>query len=274
VGGVIGAIALLVIAVRGVAIVDNGHVGIVQSFGAFTGSVLQPGLHFINPFTEGVQHFDLRNQVVQVEATAASKDLQNIKSDLTMTYRLDGAYVVDIFRSTGIEQLNLYILAGLQEEYKQTTGQYGAEDQLQKREEIRQKTAEGLIERLGKQHVLVVDFAIVNFDFVNDQFEQAIVDKQVAAQRVLKAEQEKAEAAVHNEQRVAQAEADKQVAIKGAEAQAEAQRLQQSSITPLLLQLELIRKWNGVYPQVLSGDGGGLLIQIPGPAPSPTPAGP
>ena len=47
-----------------------------------------------------------------------------------------------------------------------------------------------------------------------------------------------------------------------AEAEAKALKLQRSVLTPELLQLRLIEKWNGELPQVQSGNGGGNFINI------------
>lgn len=74
-----------------------------------------------------------------------------------------------------------------------------------------------------------------------------------------------------NEVRAAKAEADKAVeTAKGradailleAKAQAEANRLLAASMTPTLVQLKWVEKWNGSLPQVSSSDAGGLIVDF------------
>ena len=57
-----------------------------------------------------------------------------------------------------------------------------------------------------------------------------------------------------------------------AQGEAEANRIRQASITPQLLELRrlenqraLIDRWNGQLPQVESGSGNGIMLQLPKP---------
>jgi regulator of protease activity HflC (stomatin/prohibitin superfamily) len=178
--------------------------------------------------------------------------------------------LLDIYKRIGFDQLRRNIDFVVHEEYKQTAGQYSAEEQLSKREEIRSRSLEKIKTRLKQQDVDVKDFAIINFDFQSEEFKKAIEAKQVANQEVLKAEQEAAKQDVLNRQRLAVAETEKQETILRAEAQSESQRLQQQSLTPLFLQIEWIRKWNGQLPSVLTGEEG-MLLNIPAAPTTPNP---
>ena len=68
----------------------------------------------------------------------------------------------------------------------------------------------------------------------------AIEAKQTAEQQALKAQRDLERIRIEAEQKVAQAQAE-----------AEAQRLQRATITPTLLQLRAIEKWDGHFPQVI-----------------------
>ena len=80
--------------------------------------------------------------------------------------------------------------------------------------------------------------------------------KQVAEQKKLKAETDK-ETAITN----AQAEAET-IRIK-ANAEAEANRILSESLDEIILEYSKIEKWDGKLPQVLTGDSGNLLIDVP-----------
>jgi hypothetical protein len=60
--------------------------------------------------------------------------------------------------------------------------------------------------------------------------------------------------------------------VTRAQGEADANRIRQNSLTPQLLELRriensqmLIEKWNGQLPQVESGPGSGMMLQLPRP---------
>ena len=53
-----------------------------------------------------------------------------------------------------------------------------------------------------------------------------------------------------------------QAMLASAKAEAEANRLKQQTITPMLLQLEWINKWNGKLPVTMLGDKTNSMIGI------------
>jgi regulator of protease activity HflC (stomatin/prohibitin superfamily) len=76
----------------------------------------------------------------------------------------------------------------------------------------------------------------------NDIMQKEIDNKNASIQRALR---------VENERRAAIAEAD--IKIATAKGEATANEIVSKSITPTLLQWEMIKKWNGVSPQVTNG---------------------
>ena len=90
-------------------------------------------------------------------------------------------------------------------------------------------------------NVLVDEFNIIDFSF-STTFNNAIEAKQTAEQAALKAERDLDRIKIEADQRVATATAE-----------AEAQRLVRQTITPTILQLRAIEKWDGHFPQVIGG---------------------
>jgi hypothetical protein len=90
-------------------------------------------------------------------------------------------------------------------------------------------------------NIVVDEFNIVDFSF-SEEFNKAIEAKQTAEQNALKAKRDLERVKIEAEQMVTRAKAE-----------ADAQRLQRETITPILLQLRAIEKWNGVLPQVTGG---------------------
>ena len=96
----------------------------------------------------------------------------------------------------------------------------------------------------------MTDVNIIDFDF-SEAFINAIEEKQVAQQKLLKAETEK-QTAITNAKAAAEA-----AKIK-AEGDAEANKKLNDSLTDRVIENKKIEKWNGELPRV-SGSGGTII---------------
>lgn len=253
----LAVVALLVVAAffQSYVVVDAGHVGVVTQFGAVTGTTYDPGFHLKMPFVQEVELFDVRTQKDQVEATAASKDLQSVKSVIALNYHLDATQASNVYQSIGTLYKERVVDPAIQEAFKSATAQFTAEELITKRTEVKALAQSTLAEQLKRSHVIVDDLNIVNFDFSED-FNTAIEAKQVASQQVLKAKQDLERARVEAEQRVVEAQARADSQLIEANAAAKAQQLQQQSLTELYIQNKAVDKWDGKMPQY---NGGGTL---------------
>ncbi len=99
----------------------------------------------------------------------------------------------------------------------------------------------------------IVTFRSVNITNIgySAAYTQAIEDKQIAQQRVEKADRELDEAKTR-----------KEIATTQAEAKKIEQELISASLSPAILQSRWIDKWNGILPSVMGGDSGGLILDI------------
>ena len=70
--------------------VKSGHVGVVILFGAVSNRHLTSGLHIKNPLAKIVQT-DIRLTAVIHASLAASRDLQIVKTEISVQYFLDGS---------------------------------------------------------------------------------------------------------------------------------------------------------------------------------------
>jgi len=82
-----------------------------------------------------------------------------------------------------------------------------------------------------------------------------------ATQRAIEAQNKVAQSRAEADQRVAEATGIAQSTMIRAKAQADANQLLISSLTPMLIQYEALQKWNGTLPQV-TGSGGMPFIQL------------
>jgi Membrane protease subunits, stomatin/prohibitin homologs len=95
-------VILLLVAAAGVFVtVDAGTVGVVKRFGAVRDVALPEGLHFKIPFAEEVVPMTTRLTASEAKATAASRDLQIVTTDVTTTYAINGALAPLTFQRVG-----------------------------------------------------------------------------------------------------------------------------------------------------------------------------
>src|SRR5579883_3096455 len=80
--------------------VDAGYVGVVTEFGAVN-RVVDPGIVLKLPLVEGVYSMETRTQKEQVEAQAASKDLQQVTSTIALNFHLNGEKAVVVYQNIG-----------------------------------------------------------------------------------------------------------------------------------------------------------------------------
>ncbi|MBR5754689.1 MAG: prohibitin family protein [Erysipelotrichaceae bacterium] len=210
-------------------------------------TVLQEGVHMKMPFVQKVVQIDNRIVKLEVETEAFSKDLQTVDTTLAINYRIDANKSYFVYKNIGSDYESVLIVPAVNEVLKAITSRYTAEESVSNRALISEGLVQGLNSKLNASGLYVTDVNIIDFDF-SEAFIQAIEEKQVAQQQLLKAETEKQTAITNAE---AQAEAIK---IK-AEAEAEANRVLSESLTQQIIEYNKIQKWNGELPKVSGVDG-------------------
>ncbi len=259
--GFIAAVVLLA-GMSSITTVQSGTRGIIRTFGEITG-ILGEGLHFRPPFITAVTVVDVRTQRYESTSSAASRDLQIVSTQIVLNYRPDATRVDALIRNIGTDYENLIIDPAVQEALKAATAQFTAEELITKRPAVSQAIQDVLRDRISDRGIIVEAVSITDFNF-SEEFARSIEAKQVAEQDALRAERELRRAQIEAQQQVARAEAEAQARLQIAQAEAEALRLQREVISPELLQLRFIERWNGILPRFISGEGGlGTLLAVP-----------
>lgn len=118
--------------------------------------------------------------------------------------------------------------------------------------------------------VRLEQFGIIGAPRPPDTIKESINLKAQASQIALQKQIEVTQAEADAKKKVAEAEGDASSLIARAKGEAEANRIKAASITPnleewyrLSNQKAMIEKWNGVRPTVETGNGGGILLQLP-----------
>ena len=232
------------------AIVQAGHTGVVLTLGKVDDGVLQEGFHVKIPFVQEVVQIDNRIVKLEVNTEAFSKDLQTVTTTLAINYRVDTSKSFSLYKNIGRNYEAVLVTPAVNEVLKAITAQYTAEESVTNRAIISDGLILGLNEKLNIDGLYVTDVNILNFDF-SEAFITAIEEKQVAQQKLLKAETEK-QTAITN----AEAEAET-IRIK-AQAEAEANKIVSESLNEFVIENKKIEKWDGKLPQV-QGDADPLV---------------
>lgn len=249
---VVGVIFLIILLVGTFVLVPAGAVGIETRFGAVIGT-MSPGLHFKMPFVESVTQMDVQTQKEQVDATAASNDLQDVTATVAVNFHVNPQDAANIFSNVGSDYQARVIDPAVQESIKSVTANYTAEQLITQREVVREKILALLSEKMQSYGVNVDSLNIVNFNF-SSSFNQAVEAKVTAQQNALTAQNQ-----------VAQAIAQASSTVIAAQAQARAIEIQSQAIEnsgganyvalqEIKVEQAAIDKWDGKLPtQMIPG---------------------
>ncbi len=241
-----------------ITIIGAGERGVVfNRIDGVNKIVLEPGLNFITPVLDKVIRYDVRVQKATSQATAASKDLQDVATEVTLTYKVNGESAPELYSTYGKSYVERVITPAVQESVKAITALYTAEELVQKRAEVKLKIEDMLTALIAQANISHVETFITNFQF-SEAFSGAIEAKQIAEQNALKAKNDLDRIKVEAQQK-----------IENAKAEATSLRLQRNEVTPNVLklrsieaQIKAIEKWNGVMPTFMSGGGQGVLLNL------------
>lgn len=247
---VIVILVVLIVLFNTFTTVDAGHTGVVTTFGKVSPNVLSEGLHTKIPFIQDIIQIDNRVLKAEVECSSASKDLQTVSSTIALNYRVRNESSADIYQNVGLDYESIIIAPAIHECVKAVTAKFTAEELITSRQAISDQMKELLSEKISSYGIEVQIFNIISFDFTAE-YNAAIEAKQTAQQNALKAEQDLQRVKVEAEQTVAKAQAE-----------AEAYRLKSQELTPQMILMEYIDKWDGKLPSMVSGDGTSAMIDV------------
>lgn len=256
----IAIIALIII--NPLVTIGAGERGVVLTWSAWNGEVMDSGLHWRTPFAQKVVEINVQTQKDEVTASAASKDLQTVTAVVALNYHVDPSKVGELYTSIGLDYSSRIIAPAIQEAVKAATAKYTATELITQREGVKEAAKTLLRERLQKSYIIVDDISFANFDF-SESFNAAIEAKQVA-------EQERA----RQENITKQEEEKKKQEILKAQAIAEKSRLEAEALSVAVsadalirkveaeAKLEAARKWNGVLPTQMIPNGTVPFIDV------------
>lgn len=245
IGSVIGILLAFFLLINNpLTTISAGSRGVVLTWGAFNGQVMQPGLNWMTPIAQRVVEIDVQTQKIETQVGAASKDLQTVTTVVALNFHIDPAKVGDLYQKTGTSYADRIIAPAIQEAVKGVTAGFTAEELITRRQEVKEQTRTILLARLAKDFIMVEELSIVNFDF-SHSFNEAIEAKVTAEQKALAAKN-----------KLEQVKFEAQQKIETAKADAESIRIQAQALAQNqeLVKLKAVEKWDGKLPTYMLGN--------------------
>lgn len=251
-----GLVAVVVVCVGlsgcGMETVNEGYRGIYTYNGAMKGEPLEPGLHFYNPFFADVTEISVMEEKLEGKTEAFTIDTQPVVVDYTITYYPDPRSIGKLWAQFGRDWAAKTVAQSVLSAMKDSIGQYKAGELVAKRETSAKAAQENIQEALLPRGINVtrLDFTNLNFD---DGFERAIREKLTAVEN-----------AAAEKNKTVQIEEQARQTVATAKAQAEAMRIQTEALSrgKELVQYEAVKKWDGVLPKIILGNGATPMLDL------------
>jgi len=237
--------------------IDAGHVGVkVNQYGDNKGvsDVTEvTGMVFYNPITHSIYEFPTFIQHKEYTGDNSfvvnSKDGSEFHVSPIINYSVQREKVPSIFAKyrRSLEQIEEgFLKTAVFDAFRLATNKYTADELIGNRQNY-----ENEVRRILETQLLNEGFIVNQFTsnlVYPETFKQAIEAKNNAVQAALRAENEVKTAEAQAKIKVATAEGNAQALLTSAKAEAEANRMKQQTLTPLLIQLEYVNKWDGKLP--------------------------
>ncbi len=257
IGGAIVGLFLMVFLFKSCERIDAGHVGVkVNLYGDNKGvsDVTEvTGMVFYNPITHNIYEFPTFIQHKEYTGDNSfvvnSKDGSEFHVSPIINYSVQREKVPSIFAKyrRSLDQIEEgFLKTAVFDAFRLATNKYTADELIGNRQAYEIEVRKILENQLLREGFVVNQFTS-NLVYP-ETFKAAIEAKNNAVQAALRAENEVKTAEAQAKIKVATAEGNAQALLTSAKAEAEANRMKQQTLTPLLIQLEYVQKWDGKLP--------------------------
>jgi regulator of protease activity HflC (stomatin/prohibitin superfamily) len=254
--GIVG-LFLMIFLFKSCERIDAGHVGVkVNLYGDNKGvsDVTEvTGMVFYNPITHSIYEFPTFIQHKEYTGDNSfvvnSKDGSEFHVSPIINYSVQREKVPTIFAKyrRSLDQIEEgFLKTAVFDAFRLATNVYTADELISNRQKF-----EIEVRRILEGQLLQEGFVVNQFTsnlVYPETFKAAIEAKNNAVQAALRAENEVKTAEAQAKIKVATAEGNAQAMLTSAKAEAEANRMKQQTLTPLLIQLEYVQKWDGKLP--------------------------
>jgi regulator of protease activity HflC (stomatin/prohibitin superfamily) len=270
-GVVLGLVLFLMAVVyNSFTIIQPGNVGVV--FNRFSGALktVGQGVAWRVPWITQVQSYPIALRTYTMVSRGEEGSLrgddsidlptregQHIRQDISVTYNTSQEKSAEVFRSfrgADISEIEAtFVRRTIITVAQNQAGQMSLTDLISnQRGSLQEHVQETLQVEMNKMG-FIVDKVNLGASHLPDAIEKQMQQKMAAQQQAQQAEYELQRQQTLAKAKVAEAEGDAQSTLVKAKAQAEANKLLQEALTPLLIQNKAIERWNGTLPQFTGG---------------------
>jgi regulator of protease activity HflC (stomatin/prohibitin superfamily) len=251
--------------------VPTGYTGILTTFGKVNDNTLEAGINLKAPWQDVVL-MDNREQTREFSVLAFSSDIQEVKVSGTISFSIDKATAMKLYRDVGTNYYEVLVVPRLNEAVKVMLSQYTAEELITNRGQLSTGMLTSLNEATSVYGLNIINISI-DVDF-SDAFTDAVEAKQVATQVMQRVQTEQQQETMIAEQTAArlqieaeaaaavartQADAEAYAITTKAQAEAQANALISESLTETLIEYTEILQWNGMLPGTVIDGAAGVL---------------
>ncbi len=291
---------LLLLLMQASYIVRDGTVGVLVTFGKFSDSVKEPGIHFKVPLVQSVLVQDVKMQTANYRG---SKDLPDesgivnkpaitvmdnknlpIGIEMSVQYTPDRLEMPTMLRTLGINYFEKKINPIVRSITRDVVGQYEAETIAVERQKIGTELKTRLAREFDAIPFILNDVVLRNIQLPRTvqnkilQVQEAkqeeerlkMAEKQAEVQKRIQiiearreAEKRVIAARAEAEQRVIAARAEAEKITVQSRATADANKRVSASLTPLLVKQHMIERWDGSYPKTMLAPDANVLFSLP-----------
>lgn len=244
---ILGIIIGIILFIDLFVLVPGGHIACIYDVGrGILEKNLSPGLHLKIPFWQRAKLFSTRIQaysmsgeareeaVVQDEAIEApTADGQKVQIDVTVLFRLDPTKAYQVWQNIGVDYVAKIIKSISRSQIRMVISRYTAIDIYSaKRQEAAEIMKKEIFSIFIEKGIILEDILLRKVSFT-PEYAKTIEEKQIAEQKVKKAE--------YDLQRI---EIEKKQKITQAQGEAEAIRLRGEKLkeNPAVIQYEFVQK--------------------------------
>ena len=240
----------VIMASSGTFVVQPGYRGVEVTLGKVSPAFKPDGFGLKVPLITAIHPISIRQQTAEDMAECYSADLQQVRVNLRVLFRIPEGSVVKLFQDYYGEPFESLIAPRVQEALKEVAALQSAEQIVKNRDQIKTRALELARKKIGS--LLVIEDIVVQDIALTKELESAIEAKMVQEQEAAKSK--------YLQQR-AQIEAD--TAVIQAKGEAESIRIRGKALkeNPAFVDLKIVDKWDGLTPLVIGG-GGGLVFQL------------
>jgi len=242
VGVAILIFVVIIMAASGTYVVPPGYRGVEVTMGKVSPGFKAEGFGLKTPFITTIYPISVRQLTAEDKAECYSSDLQQIQVELRVLFRVPENAVVKLFQEYYGDPFDSLIAPRVQEALKEVVALQSAEQIVKNREQIKAHALEIARKKVGT--LLVVDDIVIQNITLTRELESAIEAKMVQEQEASKSK--------YLQQR-AQIDADTSVIKAKGEAESIKIRGQALKENPVVLDLKIVEKWDGLTPLVIGG---------------------